>query len=110
MSITFQVLQDEWANVDGVEHRTITELKLYEFGPVVFPAYPTTTAGLRSMVPDEARIATVPSITSATSRAIGAHAAGPDATAEEHARYRAALEVAERDLQRQSEALEAHRE
>jgi hypothetical protein len=29
--------------------RTIREVQLFEFGPVVFPAYPAATAGMRSL-------------------------------------------------------------
>lgn len=36
-------------NPKGLPERTITELKLYEFGPVTFPAYAGATAGLRSV-------------------------------------------------------------
>lgn len=35
-------------NPDGIPERTITEIKLYEGGPVTFPAYEGATAGLRS--------------------------------------------------------------
>jgi hypothetical protein len=49
MSFRFSVIQDEWADGDdGVEERTIKEVKLYEFGPVTFPAYEATTAGVRN--------------------------------------------------------------
>lgn len=35
-------------NPDGIPERTITEMKLYEGGPVTFPAYEGATAGARS--------------------------------------------------------------
>jgi HK97 family phage prohead protease len=36
-------------NPNGIPERTVTEVKLFEFGPVTFPAYPDgTTVGLRS--------------------------------------------------------------
>jgi phage head maturation protease len=34
--------------VEGQEQRTIHEVKLYELGPVVFPAYADAIAGVRS--------------------------------------------------------------
>jgi HK97 family phage prohead protease len=48
MSFQFSVLRDEWD--DERTDRTIREVKLYELGPVVFPAYEQTTVGVRSEV------------------------------------------------------------
>ena len=56
-SFRFRVIRDEWdrepgesdSNPDGLPERTIREVQLYEFGPVVFPAYPNATAGMRSL-------------------------------------------------------------
>ncbi len=36
-------------NPQGLPERTISELRLYEFGPVLFPAYQGATAAVRSM-------------------------------------------------------------
>ena len=36
-------------NPNGIPQRTILELRLFEFGPVTFPAYASATAGLRSL-------------------------------------------------------------
>jgi HK97 family phage prohead protease len=55
-SFRFQVLAEEWAtptkptrdNPEMLDERTITKVRLYEFGPVTFPAYPDATVGLRS--------------------------------------------------------------
>lgn len=57
-SFRFQVLRDEWVeepeaseqNPKGIPERTITEVRLIEYGPTVFPASPSTndTTGLRS--------------------------------------------------------------
>jgi HK97 family phage prohead protease len=78
MSFRFKVVRDSWADSKGVEikdrgelmdllyggseakkrgplQRTIKEVKLMEAGPVVFPAYPQTTVGVRSMNDDERR-------------------------------------------------------
>lgn len=56
-SFMFRVIRDEWNdepgasdhNPKGLPERTIKEVKLYEFGPVTFPANPESTAGIRSM-------------------------------------------------------------
>ena len=56
-SFQFRVMQDSWVaeptrsdhNPDGVPERTIKEVRLYEFGPVVWPAYDQATAGCRSL-------------------------------------------------------------
>ena len=56
MSFRFSVLDEDWEVRDGVEHRTITEAALYEVGPVVFPAYPSTSVSVRSRQVAEALI------------------------------------------------------
>jgi hypothetical protein len=38
-------------NPDGLPERTITEARVYEFGPVTFGAYATATAGVRALDP-----------------------------------------------------------
>lgn len=69
MSFRFQVIQDRWIDssgrgVDGDElaelmhdpgdrgplRREITEVKLFELGPVVFPAYDSTSVGVRGVL------------------------------------------------------------
>lgn len=72
MSIRFLVARDEWRDRDGKKikddelykllwepgdrgplRRTILEINpLYELGPVVFPAYTTTSVGVRSIPPN----------------------------------------------------------
>jgi HK97 family phage prohead protease len=49
-SFMFIVRKDSWGeSADGVEEREILEIeKLYELGPVTFPAYQTTTVAARS--------------------------------------------------------------
>lgn len=55
-SFMFEVLGELWDrepdksdhNPDGLPERTITEVRLYEAGPVTWPANPEATAGLRS--------------------------------------------------------------
>ena len=52
MSFRFQVVKDEWANKSDpkkVPLRTIKEVRLFELGPVVFPAYADTSVSLRSL-------------------------------------------------------------
>lgn len=55
MSFRFNVQREDWKdepdpteqNPRGLPERTIRELKIFEFGPVTFPAYEATTAGIR---------------------------------------------------------------
>ncbi|MGW4102299.1 HK97 family phage prohead protease [Streptomyces sp. NPDC004976] len=55
-SFMFEVVQESWNNEpgaaehnpEGLPERTITEIKLFEAGPVTWPANPDATAGLRS--------------------------------------------------------------
>jgi HK97 family phage prohead protease len=55
-SFRFRVIKDEWndepgtskANPKGIPERTITEVRLFEAGPVTFPANPDATAGVRA--------------------------------------------------------------
>jgi hypothetical protein len=59
-SMRFSVTRDEWndepgvsaTNPKGIPERTIKEYRLYEFGPVTFPANPGATAGVRSATDD----------------------------------------------------------
>lgn len=52
MSFRFGIVSDEWDNLEAkagsLPERTITELRLFELGPVTFPAYEATTLGVRS--------------------------------------------------------------
>jgi HK97 family phage prohead protease len=56
-SFRFQVIKEEWndepppsdTNPYGLPERTITEVRLLEAGPVVYPANPDATAGVRSL-------------------------------------------------------------
>ncbi len=55
-SFRFRVIKDEWNdepgssayNPQGIPERTIKEVRLFEFGPVTFPANPASTAAVRS--------------------------------------------------------------
>lgn len=51
MSFRFSVIEEVWNEEPedgGLPTRDITELRLYEYGPVTFPAYDATTVGVRS--------------------------------------------------------------
>jgi HK97 family phage prohead protease len=69
MSFRFRVLQEDWTDKDGNPVpaselsrllyspgdrgpllRSVTEVQLYELGPVVFPAYEGTSVGVRSIL------------------------------------------------------------
>lgn len=48
MSFRFRVIGEKWSGPKDDPLRTITEVALYEVGPVVFPAYEATSVGVRS--------------------------------------------------------------
>ena len=49
MSFRFRVLGESWQEEkDKLPLRTISEVELYEVGPVVWPAYDATSVGVRS--------------------------------------------------------------
>lgn len=56
-SFMFRVIKEEWDdepgrsdhNPEGLPERTITEVRLFEFGPVTWPANPDATSGLRCL-------------------------------------------------------------
>lgn len=52
MSFRFRVLREEWDESGDIPVRTIREVELFELGPVVFPAYESTTVGVRSLLAD----------------------------------------------------------
>ena len=52
-SFGFRTISDEWTESDdGYPLRTLTEVALRDVGPVVFPAYTSTEASLRSLADD----------------------------------------------------------
>jgi HK97 family phage prohead protease len=57
-SFKFRTISDDWKMLDGNPHRTLIEAKLYDVGPVTFPAYPDTSLAMRSL--QEWQIATKP--------------------------------------------------
>ena len=50
MSFRFRVLREEWDESGDIPARIIRELELFELGPVVFPAYESTSVGVRSLL------------------------------------------------------------
>lgn len=50
MSFRFRVTREEWDESGDIPARTIREVELFELGPVVFPAYASTTVGVRSLL------------------------------------------------------------
>jgi HK97 family phage prohead protease len=46
-SFAFRVTGEEWRNDGDTEVRTITDVELYEVGPVIFPAYKSASSGIR---------------------------------------------------------------
>lgn len=48
-SFTFMPEVEEWDETNEIALRTIKKAKLYEVSPVIFPAYPQSEAGVRSM-------------------------------------------------------------
>lgn len=61
-SFMFRVIKDEWNdepgqsdhNPDGLPERTIKEVRVFEAGPVTWPASPTATAGMRCLCDTDA--------------------------------------------------------
>ena len=50
MSFRFKVVREEWDETGDMPARTIKEVELFELGPVVFPAYESTSVGVRSLL------------------------------------------------------------
>lgn len=57
MSFMFDVVRESWTwasdSESGMDERTIEEVRLYEAGPVVWPAYEQTDVGIRSAIASE---------------------------------------------------------
>lgn len=105
MSITFEVLAEEWASgEDGMDERTIKEVRLHEFGPVVFPQFPETTAGLFSKGSKEEAVSPDNEGRSTSDEAAALTDEGRDTSADSDAMKR--VEAYDRDLARQAEEIE----
>jgi HK97 family phage prohead protease len=48
MSFAFRTIKDEWEKVENKTIRTLKEVKLFDVSPVTYPAYPQTSAAVRS--------------------------------------------------------------
>lgn len=48
-SFGFRTIEDDWNTKDGKPHRTLKAAKLYDTGPVIFPAYSDTSVAVRSL-------------------------------------------------------------
>lgn len=48
MSFSFRTIEDQWHIENGIHVRSLVEVELYDVSIVSFPAYPTTSADLRS--------------------------------------------------------------
>lgn len=49
MSFGFETIKDAWTEFKGKSIRELLEVKLFDVSPVVFPAYPQTSAQARSL-------------------------------------------------------------
>lgn len=49
-SFSFEVLAEEWEKDGDTEIRWLKDVRLYDVGPVTFPAYEATESGIRSAV------------------------------------------------------------
>lgn len=56
MSFAFSSMSERFEKIDGVLHRYVTEVKLFDVSPVTYPAYPQTDVGVRSLSEEEEEI------------------------------------------------------
>jgi len=47
-SFGFQAIRDDWRTADGIDERTLLEVRLFDVSIVTYPAYPDTSANVRS--------------------------------------------------------------
>ena len=50
MSFAFEMIKESWANENGQDIRTLHEVQLYDVSVVTYPAYPQTSASVRSIL------------------------------------------------------------
>lgn len=53
-SFSFEITDETWEKAGGLRIRNVKGVRLYDVGPVTFPAYTSTTAGVRCDDPKEA--------------------------------------------------------
>lgn len=53
-SFTFEIKRDKWSRRDNTPYRELLDIEVFEVGPVVSPAYKTTSVSLRSVPEIEA--------------------------------------------------------
>jgi len=49
-SFGFRVINDKWSVRDGMEHRELLKVQLFDVSPVTYPAYDATEAGVRAAI------------------------------------------------------------
>ena len=48
-SFSFRTINDEWSTKEGKQHRVLKKVRLFDVGPVSFPAYADTSVGVRNL-------------------------------------------------------------
>jgi len=48
-SFSFRTVDDQWTTKNEIPHRTLLKARLFDTGPVSFPAYPDTSVAVRSL-------------------------------------------------------------
>ena len=56
MSFGFNTIRDKWEQIGDQVVRTLLEVRLFDVSPVTYPAYPQTSAQVRSKVMEFTRV------------------------------------------------------
>ena len=48
VQLCFKTVRDDWRTADGIDERTLLEVRLFDVSIVTYPAYPETSASVRS--------------------------------------------------------------
>jgi len=84
MSFRFRVVKEAWDDTGDLPVRTLREIELFEVGPVVWPAYDTTSVGVRAqeiaaaLMDPEQRVAVARALLAGTSDDDEAPSPDPD--------------------------------